>query len=180
MNKHINKLSSLQTVTESGMLLAVALALASIKLWQMPNGGSVSLSVLPLLIISARHGAITGSTAGVLFGLLSLFRKPFIVHPLQFLLDYPVAFAAIGVTGIKQWKSPKIAVSLTGLAMFLRLLMHTYSGIIFFNSKNKAFLIALKVSFIYNIGYLLPETIICSLAIIAIFKNQKRLFKRID
>lgn len=37
---------------------------------------------------------------GFVYGLLQSMQDPYIIHPAQFLLDYPIAFAMAGLAGI--------------------------------------------------------------------------------
>ena len=69
----------------------------------MPQGGSVSLEMLPILFIAVRRGVVPGMVVGAVFGGISLFGflapAPFIFNPLQVVLDYPLAYAALGLAG---------------------------------------------------------------------------------
>jgi thiamine transporter len=67
----------------------------------MPNGGSVTLiSLLPLALYSYIFGIKKGVFVGFGYGLLQALQDPWLIHPAQFLLDYPTAFSAIGLAGI--------------------------------------------------------------------------------
>ena len=69
----------------------------------MPQGGSFGLEMLPILFIAVRRGVLPGLVAGALFGLLQLAGvagTPYIYHPVQALLDYPLAFGALGLAGL--------------------------------------------------------------------------------
>ena len=155
------KLKNIKVVTECGMLLAVAMALSWFKLYQLPSGGSVSLATLPLFIIAARHGAVTGVVCGMLMGLLSLIRQPFIVHPLQFVLDYPLAYGAMGLAGIIKWTGGiRVAVAVS-LSYLVRLHFHVITGALFFITDAENMTAALIGSYIYNLSFLVPETLIC-------------------
>lgn len=172
------RIRKLNVVTECGMLLAAALALSNIKLFQMPSGGSVSLGVLPLLLLSARHGLMTGCLSGALLGLLMLTTRPFIVHPVQFVLDYPLAYAAIGLAGILAWQTPAKAATATTLANVIRLLLHVVAGAIFFVTEKNSILQALSASCLYNLGHMLPETVICVIIVSYIARNHQTLCAR--
>jgi thiamine transporter len=172
------KIKRLQVLTECGMLMATALALSHFKLFQMPSGGSVSLGLLPLLLIAARHGAITATISGSLFGLLLLTTRPFIVHPLQFLLDYPLAYATTGIAGLFFWETPLKAATATTLANLLRLHFHVVAGAIYFVSDQSSMLKMLAASYAYNLSHIVPETIICSILAGYLVLNHKALCAR--
>ncbi|HOI89598.1 MAG TPA: energy-coupled thiamine transporter ThiT [Candidatus Rifleibacterium sp.] len=154
------KIRNLKTITECGMLLATALALANFKLFQMPGGGSVSLGGLPVLLIAARHGFVTGSLCGALFGVLLLTSRPFIVHPLQFLLDYPIAYATLGLAGFAAWQTPLKAATATTVANFVRLHCHVVAGAVFFVTDTDTLSQAIAASYVYNLSHMLPETLL--------------------
>ena len=67
--------------------MALALALSFLKIIKLPSGGSVSLGILPLMLIAARHGAKTSLVCGIVFGFLLVANGATIVHPMQFILD---------------------------------------------------------------------------------------------
>lgn len=149
-------------VTECGMLLATALALSNFKIFQLPSGGSVSLGALPLLLLAARHGLTTGVISGALLGVLSLANRPFILHPVQFLMDYPFAYAALGLAGAVEWHTPLKAATATTLANLIRLHFHVVAGAVFFMADKDTAMQALLASYAYNISHMLPETVICA------------------
>ena len=78
----------------AGISIALSFTLSYIKLWRMPQGGSVTLvSVLPIMLFSYVYGAKKGVLIGLIYGVLQSVQDPYIVHPAQFLLDYPIAYA---------------------------------------------------------------------------------------
>lgn len=144
------------------MLLATALALSSFKIFQLPGGGSVSLGALPLLILAARHGLFTGVVSGMLLGILLLTSRPFILHPVQFLLDYPFAYGALGAAGAIEWSSSLKAATATTVANIIRLHFHVVAGAVFFMADKDSTMQAFSASYIYNISHILPEALICA------------------
>ena len=91
--------------------LTVALC-AVLKLWriQLPwnfAGGDISLVMLPVLVLALRRGVMPAAVAGAAFGVVDFFFEPFVVAPIQVLLDYPVAFALLSVAGFgaRQYRS---------------------------------------------------------------------------
>lgn len=87
-------------MAEIALTLALAYVLGWLKLWQMPQGGDVSLAMLPLFVLALRRGLPVGLAAGLLYGVLDLMHPPlYIVHWVQFFLDYPLAFMAVGLAG---------------------------------------------------------------------------------
>ncbi len=167
------------------MLIAASLALSTFKIFKLPNGGSISLGCMPLILLSARHGIWVGIFCGILQGFLMTIISPSIIHPVQFLLDYPLAYACIGLSGVVVWFDEKQnsiilslkAVAATTAAYFFRMLMHVIAAIVFF-SDGKAFNEALVIGFSYNLGHILPETILCAIFVFLLTYKRNQLCAR--
>lgn len=152
----------IRRITQCGILIAVALALSFFKLYRLPSGGSVSLGMLPLLLIAARYGVKTGAVCGFGFGILLIGNGATIVHPMQFLLDYPLAYSCAGLAGIMKWDRGLKAATATTVANLIRLHCHVIAGAVFFSNAKENFSEALALSYAYNCGHLIPETLICA------------------
>ena len=118
-------------VAFAGISLALSVGLSFIKFFEMPNGGSISLfSVLPLLLFGFIYGTKKGLLVGIILGTVNCIINPYIVHPMQFLLDYPLAFGATGLVGmfgkIKPLHKYPVAEFLAGsiAALLLRFICH--------------------------------------------------------
>ena len=67
----------------------------------MPQGGSIKLmSILPIVLCGYLLGTKRGVLAGICVGLLNLIFGPYIIHPVQLFLDYPIAYGALGLSGL--------------------------------------------------------------------------------
>lgn len=100
---------AIRILTEGGMCIALALLLWYLKIGEMPQGGSISLQMLPLFIFALRWGLTPGIFVGLVYGLVHSLQDLYVVHWFQYLLDYPIAFALIGLAGlIKNLKIPRI------------------------------------------------------------------------
>lgn len=123
----------------------------------MPNGGQVSLDMVPLLLLARLRGAAVGLLAGVAFGLLHLVQEPVMLHPVQVLLDYPLAFGALGLAGLPA-RGP--AGDLLGvlLGVTARFAFHVASGVLFAHLFLPPDTVSpLQVSLAYNATYLVPS-----------------------
>ncbi len=148
----------IQTKIISEVIIAVALAyvLNLIVIFRMPQGGSVTaVSMVPILWLALRRGVKIGVFGGIIFGLVDLFPQPFIVHPAQFLLDYPLAFGALGLAGL--FKHHPISGVIAGI--FGRFICHFISGIIFFAMYVPAGMHPAVYSALYNGSYMFVELI---------------------
>ena len=149
---------STRTLVNMSLMLAITVVLHQIKLFHMPQGGSVTAgSMVPLLFIAYRYGAGIGALAGFLYGLINLLSNPFIVHPVQVLFDYPLPYMDMGLGGL--WKQHLYAG--TSLAFTGRFICHFISGVVFFASYAPQGMNPMVYSFTANAAYLLPEFIIC-------------------
>jgi len=148
----------IQTKIIAEVVVAVALAyvLNLIVIFRMPQGGSVTaVSMVPLLWLALRRGLKIGIFGGVVFGIVDMFPQPFIVHPVQFLLDYPLAFGALGLAGF--FKGRPILGVIVGIVG--RFISHFISGVIFFAMYAPAGMHPAVYSAIYNGSYLVVELI---------------------
>ncbi len=160
--------------------IAVAVALATIcsflKVYQMPQGGSVALTMIPILLISYRRGWISGIITGAVYGLISLLVDFVIYHPMSILLDYVLAFGIVGVAGF--FKPTKSGIVLgTTLGIAGRFISSTLSGALLFAQ----FAPEGQNPWIYSIGYqatyLIPELIICIAVLLLLKAKANRLFQ---
>jgi thiamine transporter len=149
---------------------AGALSLISHSFFRLPQGGSINLGMIPIFWLALRRGWIIGIFAGAVFGVVDMTIEPFIVNPIQFILDYPLAFAALGVAGLLR----KYAVVGVALGGFGRFVCHFVSGIVYFSDYAPEAMSPLVYSAIYNGTYIIPSIIICAM-IIGILQKSKTL-----
>ncbi len=152
----------LAVVAEGGVMLALGLALGQVRLFQLPSGGSISLGVLPVMVLAGRRGWRVGVGVGALLGLASAALKPVVVHPVQFGLDYLLAYASLGLAGILAWTTPGRAAAATLLASLARLACHVVAGAVWFAGPALSWHGALWAGFAYNILHVGPEGLICA------------------
>lgn len=146
-----------KSIVYAAICVGTSFALSYIRLFELPQGGSVTLaSLLPLMVYSYMFGVRKGVIAGMVYGLLQFVQAPWFYHPVQFLLDYPIAFAAIGLTGffhdkkILENKKPIQFFLGALLAVTVRYSAHVISGIFVFGSGDPANYSATAWSFLYN------------------------------
>lgn len=109
-----------------------ALAYVSHSFFSLPQGGSINLGMVPIFWLALRRGPKIGIFAGAVLGVVDLAIEPFVVHPIQFALDYPLAFACLGLAGFFRGFStvgPVIGVVVGGAGRFL---CHFTSGVVYF------------------------------------------------
>lgn len=204
-------------LTESAMLLAVAIVLelvSKIFIPEMPFGGQITLvSMLPVVLISYRHGVKWGLVSGVAYALLEMaigaktvaaaFQPGYfgdgtmIVNALiMCVLDYLVAFTALGLGGVFRNRIEKPAVGLmcgTLVALGARYMAHIASGYILFSGWAEWFFtqegfpawgaqlvqsltaeeLGLMYSVVYNGMYMVPEIVITAVVALLLGRVPK-------
>ena len=110
-----------KSVTYAAICIAMSFALSFMRIVRLPQGGSITpASLLPIMLYACMFGVKKGVFVGFIYGLLQAFQDPNVLHPAQFLLDYPVAFAWIGLAGIfshlnRLEKHPQLQFAIGGL-----------------------------------------------------------------
>ena len=161
--------------TKKLALGAVCIALSSVlslvKIIEMPQGGSVTAaSMLPIIIFAYAYGAAPGLTLGAVYGILQFILKPYFYSLPQFLLDYPIAFGAIGLAGLfSKSKNAYLGLSLGSIAASVgRQIAAVASGVLFFAEYAPEGMSPIVYSLGYNASYMVPECIVCVVLAIAI------------
>jgi len=135
----------------------------------LPQGGSITAaSMVPLLWFALRRGPRLGVEAGIAYGLVHMAIFGEIYHPIQVLLDYPLAFGALGLAGAFQ-KHPVVGV---GVGILGRFVCHFVSGVVFFGQYAWEGWSAIAYSAAYNATYLVPELIVSAVIIAALLKTN--------
>ncbi|MCI9476452.1 MAG: energy-coupled thiamine transporter ThiT [Emergencia sp.] len=149
-----------KALTISALLAALALGLGQLKLFEMPFGGTVTVfSMLPLALCGYFLGTRRGVICGFVVGLLNLLFSPYVIHPVQLLVDYPFAFGALGLAGVFKDKKNGLAKGYV-LGLFVRYICAALSGIVFFGSYAPEGFNAVTWSLWYNFTYLAAEGIL--------------------
>ena len=177
--KKSNSKTETRSVTFAAVSVALAFALSYIRLFRLPQGGSITLvSLLPLMLYSQMFGVRKGVVVGVVFGLLSAIQDPWILHPAQFLLDYPLAFGCIGLSaiftqeGIKGKKGIALFACGSVLAVTLRYLSHVLSGIFAFSMYAQPGYGAVAWGFLYNTFAFADMAIALAVGVLMLFNSS--------
>ncbi|MGM7722846.1 energy-coupled thiamine transporter ThiT [uncultured Metabacillus sp.] len=178
---------------EVAMLSALAflLDLLSGIIGKLPQGGSISLGMIPVFIMAYRWGIKGGLLTGLLLGFLqAVLGNPYIIHPVQGFLDYYLAFTVVGFGGIflkqvrqallnKKRKSVILFIILgTFLGGVLRLIVHVIAGVFFFASLTPEGMPVLLYSIAYNASYMIPTIIVSAIVISFLLLTAPRLITK--
>ena len=182
-------------ITEVAVFTALAYLLdyvgniLSFKIW--PQGGSISIAMVPVFLMAYRWGIKGGVLTGFLLGMLQFILGYSQIYTLiQGIIDYFIAFTVVGFAGIfaaqiknalnNQNKGKWMTYVVLGafLGSVLRYLCHVVSGIVFFGEYAPKGQPVAVYSLLYNGTYMLPSFIISAIIIILVISAlPKRLFK---
>lgn len=160
--------------------------------FRMPQGGSVSLVMIPIVLMAFRRGIAAGVITGLLVGLLQIVTGFISVAPLSFgfvvmqvILDYLLAYGVVGLAGmmrsryleaVQAKKTGKI-IAMVALGVligsFLRYVVHVITGILFFGmfAEGNVFI----YSAVYNATYMIPVAIVAAIVCSLLFITAPRL-----
>ena len=151
---------------EGAIMVALAQILSYIKIMELPNGGSLTPAMFPLLLFAERWGLKDGLLAGFVFGLLQLiFDGAYAWGWQSMLLDYLVAFSPLGLAGLFKGKKWGIFAG-TVLGCLGRFIVHFISGITIYRIYAPTEILGTVFdepnlySLVYNGSYMLPNTIL--------------------
>lgn len=175
---------SLLAISSGGICIAISFVLSLIK-YTMPQGGSITpASMLPIIFFALCFGPAWGFAAAFVFSLLQLIGGWF-VAPVQVILDYTLAYTALGLSGFFAAKRSArtsetnifrrlrlvpfyrtiVAVVVSMLGRFV---FNYISGIVYFGSFAPEGQPAWLYSLVYNGTYLIPEAAITIILLFAI------------
>lgn len=164
-----------QLIAEMGVAIALAAVLHIIKIWEMPQGGAVTLgTMVPLFIISFRRGPGVGFLTGALYAILEgwiISGGKYFYYPAQIILDYPLAYGLLGLAGFFP-KYPAFGATVGALARYAS---HVVSGVVFFAQYAPKGQPVWLYSLGYNVGYLGPDFVVAIVLTLLVWERLSRL-----
>jgi len=173
---------------------ALGFVLDRLLVFEMPQGGSITLVMLPILLMAFRRGVWAGVLTGFIVGLLQLITGNFYAAPLSFGfvvlqvgLDYVLAFIVIGFAGLyrsqflkskeKENKKGMVLAVVIGafIGSFLRYIVHVLTGIFFFGEFAEGNVVL--YSLIYNSTYMIPVFLLGAIVCSILFITAPRLLQ---
>ena len=172
------------SIATGGLCVGLSFVLSQIKLFEMPQGGSVTpASMLPIIFFALSFGLKKGLCASFCLSLLQLIGGTLVSFP-QVMFDYIIAFTAVGLAGIFaasykkriETANPIKRLKLISfwrigagviLAFLVRFFFHVMSGVIFY-SEYAGDQNPLVYSIIYNGTFLLVEAAITAVILIGV------------
>ena len=184
--KRPNKRLRTRALTEGAIMLALAVVLNYLShmiFASMPQGGSITLAMFRVLFYAHRWGWGRGMLMGFAYGLLDMLLSGGYAWGWQsIVLDYLVAYAALGIGGLfcgKAWGIfPDIAIGCVG-----RFMVHYFSGVTLYRIIEPTAVEGFGVfanphaySLVYNGVYMLPNVLIALMIAGALFVPMRKYF----
>lgn len=177
-----SQINTTKKLTETAIMLALAVLLSYVTVFQAPMGGSITaFSQVPIVIIGYRYGFKWGAGTGVIYGVLEMllqglgnfaYVKGFVAYLILILADYVVAFACLGIGGAlfrKVIKNQTLALALGGaVASLLRFVCHFISGVTIWGEYADGWKSVWAYSFGYNGYYMLFEGILTVIGVVVL------------
>ena len=182
------KSNKTKTLVECALLIAIATVLGYIPLFSMPMGGSITLcSMAPLVIASLRHGVKWGVGTGLVHGFIQMmlglqnvmYAQTFLAMAGVVVLDYLLAFSVMGLACVfAKGFSNRTAGYASGTAAVcvLKLLCSFVSGVLIWGAYAPEGTPVWMYSLTYNATYMVPETVITVIAVVAVMHVAEKKF----
>ena len=171
---------------EGAIMVALAQILSYIKLMELPNGGSLTPAMFPILLFAVRWGLKDGLLAGFVFGLLQLiFDGAYAWGWQSMLLDYLLAFTPLGLAGLFKGKAWGIFPG-TVLGCAARFVIHYISGVTIYRIAAPTEVLGTVFdnpelySLAYNGSYMLPNTVLALVIAALLYVPMKKYYAGSD
>ena len=171
----------LRCLCEAAIMIALAQILGYLKLYELPQGGAITLSMLPIFLFCSRWGFGPGMLASFAFSLLQLFLDGAYAWSWQSMLgDYIFAFTVLGFAGLFSKKRFGFFYG-TRLGSALRFLVHYVVGATVWGEYMPDVFLGMAMknvwiySFIYNFIYTAFTWLIAAIVIYFLSKKTKLL-----
>ena len=181
--------SKSRLLVEGALMIALATVLSYIKVFELPQGGSITLEMIPLVLMGLRNGTKWGCFTGFVHGVLQMmmgFENVLYCATLPaqigcILLDYVLAFTVLGLAPLVAERfSNKTAGVAVGAAVcgVLRFVCSFLSGWLLWGSWAPEGMSAPVYSLVYNGSYMLPNTILMVIVCLLLYKAAPKLFQK--
>lgn len=182
MSKTSRSHRTIRCLCEGAIMVALAQVLSYVKLYELPNGGSLTPAMFPILLFAVRWGLGPGLLGGFCLGLLQLiFDGAYAWGWQSMLLDYLAAFAPLGLAGLFRGKKWGIfAGTVTGCLG--RFAVHYISGVTIYRIYEPTELLGTTFynpslySLAYNGSYMLPNTVLALIIAALLYRPLKKYY----
>ena len=158
--KREQKRKNTKELVYCAMIIALGTVASFLKVYEFPFGGTVTLcSMLFVCLAGYFYGPATGVLTASAYGILQFIVQPYIVFPLQVLVDYLFAFGSLGLSGLF-YKSKNGLLKGYLIGVLGRYIFAVISGWIFFSEYAWEGWAALPYSLVYNGIYIGAEALL--------------------
>ncbi len=175
-----NTSKTTRMLCEGALCIALSLALSYLEIDLWFQGGSISATMIPLILFAFRWGAGWGVLAGLVFGTLKYFLSSgWAIDWVSIIFDYTVAYAMVGLAGLFKRKTRLLPLAAV-VAGFSRFIIHYFSGATVYARWMPEEFMGLPMtspfiySALYNGGYMLPCTILAVVACAALMHPLRK------
>lgn len=161
-NSHLK----LRALCEGAILVALAQVLSYLKLWELPNGGSITVEMLPIFLYCVRWGFGPGMLASVAYSILQVLLSGAIGWGWQSVIgDYLLAYSVLGLAGLFARKKGGFFLG-TIVGSAARFLVHYIVGATVWASSMPPEFFGMTMtspwfySFLYNISYMAIDMVL--------------------
>lgn len=144
---------------------ALSIVLSFFKVFQMPNGGSITLYLVPLMFIALRYDFKSSLLCCFITAMVQLITSSYIIGFFQVLLDYILPVCAISLISVTRNRPVAIKTFTFLIVGLLMLSFYVISGIIYFK-------VNFVGSLIYNASFFVP-TYIITIILISLLSKVK-------
>lgn len=150
---------SVRQLAFCAVAIALGTVLSHLKLFRFPSGGSITVfSMLVVCLPGYWFGLGAGLMTGIAYGVLQILIDPYILFPAQLIVDYLLAFGALGLSGLfTNSRHGLVKGYLAGVSG--RYLFAVLSGWLFFSTYAWEGWSVLSYSLVYNGIYIYAEAL---------------------
>lgn len=176
----------LRAITEGAIFVALAQVLSYLKLFELPQGGSITVAMLPIFLYCARWGFGPGLLASFVYSVLQLLLDGAYAWGWQSMLgDYIVAFTVLGLAGLFHRREKGL---FTGILVgcLARFLVHYLVGVWVWGEYMPESFFGMTMttpwfySFLYNGSYMLIDMLLCLVLGLLLYKPLGRYIRGED
>lgn len=168
-------------LTEAAVMVALAQILSYVVIYKLPNGGSVDLAMLPIIIFAFRNGLSWGTGVGFVYGILQyVLGNGIAIDWTTMIADYMVAYTLLGFGAGLARKVNVYASVLCGAV--LRFMAHFVVGAVVWGKYMPEVFLGMPMtnewvySALYNMTYMVPCTIAVFVVVALLKKPMAKYF----
>ena len=179
-NKNQSVLAFVQAAIFAGLSIVLSLLPTNIG-----SSLTISLGMIPLVLISLKLGLKMGLVSGLIWGLLHfVLGKVYYLGPIQVVIEYVIAYLFAGFGGLcaKQFhlslKKEQVIIWASFLATFARFFWHFVAGFIYWGEYAPEGWSPVFFSLVMNGASALLTALATAFILVIIYKRYPKLFQR--